>query len=322
MKIITNQSNLIVVEIPAKDFKIRLVDTSKKTAHSSNFSNAGFFANYVEGTSKFTLPVGHVKCEFDSSNKWTKHYCSERGTIISKTFTYSQSKKTQTVLYVTNGSCGMTESSAPPSGCTYAIAGVPVLRNSKAITWSTAKQQGWDTSCLYATWHIFAGLKSNRSTVYLAAMKTTSSNLMTSGEGARKLLTIGFTNAIKLDGGGSTILNVSGKNYVCTPENRRICTIITFDGTTNNSSTNTPSVNTTTPSSKNPYPVPTRALTQGCKGNDVKWLQWELVNEKYNITIDGSVGPATKTALKDYQSKHNLTVDGSCGPATRKELLK
>ena len=33
----------------------------------------------------------------------------------------------------------------------------------------------------------------------------------------------------------------------------------------------------------NPYPVPSHNISRGAMGNDVKWLQWELVNRGYDI---------------------------------------
>lgn len=38
------------------------------------------------------------------------------------------------------------------------------------------------------------------------------------------------------------------------------------------------------------------------------------------LSIDGSFGPTTLKALKDFQSKHKLTVDGSYGPASEKVM--
>lgn len=75
----------------------------------------------------------------------------------------------------------------------------------------------------------------------------------------------------------------------------------------------------------NPYPVPTRTLKRTLitmKGDDVKWLQWELNAAGYNLEIDGKYGPKTLAAVKDYQKKHGLVVDGRVGPATRKALLE
>lgn len=70
----------------------------------------------------------------------------------------------------------------------------------------------------------------------------------------------------------------------------------------------------------NPYNKPTSTLSSGSKGEGVKWLQWELVESGYNIEIDGSFGPATLSAVKDFQSKSGISVDGKVGPATRQKL--
>lgn len=69
----------------------------------------------------------------------------------------------------------------------------------------------------------------------------------------------------------------------------------------------------------NPYPVPTRVLyrkTPMMRGNDVKWLQYEL-----GIKADGKFGDDTLRAVLMYQGTHKLTQDGKVGPATRKALL-
>ena len=71
---------------------------------------------------------------------------------------------------------------------------------------------------------------------------------------------------------------------------------------------------------KNPYTEPTRALKKGMTGQDVKWLQYELVEAGYSLTIDGDFGNKTLNTLKLFQKSAKLTVDGICGPATRKAL--
>lgn len=74
----------------------------------------------------------------------------------------------------------------------------------------------------------------------------------------------------------------------------------------------------------NPYNTPTRTL---CMGNpnmteeDVRWLQWELVDDKYEIGIDGNFDKTTNALLRDYQYNHGLEVDGKCGPATRRNMI-
>lgn len=290
-----------IVEVPVKDFGVRLVDKAKKSAYSGNYCNAGFFGNYNEGRDKFTLPVGHTVAAMETDNKWVNHYCAQRGKVSGGKLVYAEPGRTETTLFVRGNVADMGELSAPPEGCAYAIAGVPVLRQGKAVSWAAAKAQVWDASSLYATWHIFAGYGQDRSKITVAALRTTTGNLIASGEGAKKLAALGLREAIKLDGGGSTILRVGGKTPVCTAGNRRICTVLTFGG--------------------NPYAAPTKALAKGNRGEGVRWLQWELNDRGFSSAVDGSFGQGTKEALMAYQVSAGLVPDGSCGPATRKALL-
>ncbi|MBE5852801.1 MAG: hypothetical protein E7299_07615 [Lachnospiraceae bacterium] len=77
----------------------------------------------------------------------------------------------------------------------------------------------------------------------------------------------------------------------------------------------------------NPYPVPSRNLKRTypimMKGNDVKWLQWELAQRCFlpEKDIDGKFGNQTLAAVKAYQKPYGLKVDGIVGPATRYSLL-
>jgi len=81
----------------------------------------------------------------------------------------------------------------------------------------------------------------------------------------------------------------------------------------------------------NPYPVPARNIHLGCKGEDVKWVQYELikhgitkvvVNGKVKtLTVDGKCGPVTEAAIKAYQAEYKLKIDGDCGPVTRGSFI-
>jgi len=77
----------------------------------------------------------------------------------------------------------------------------------------------------------------------------------------------------------------------------------------------------------NPYPVPTRNLKRNIvmmTGNDVKWLQWELVSKGFlpsQNDIDGKFGNDTKKAVTAYQTTYGLLVDGIVGKATRYSML-
>ena len=75
----------------------------------------------------------------------------------------------------------------------------------------------------------------------------------------------------------------------------------------------------------NPYPVPQRTLKRTCKGDDVKWLQTELIKRGYDVgSVDGIFGQKTYSAVCLFQkySTENLTVDGVVGTYTRNALQK
>lgn len=57
------------------------------------------------------------------------------------------------------------------------------------------------------------------------------------------------------------------------------------------------------------------------KKSSVKALQALLVGYGYSISIDGSFGSATDSAVKRYQKAQGLEVDGYCGPVTWARLL-
>ena len=65
-------------------------------------------------------------------------------------------------------------------------------------------------------------------------------------------------------------------------------------------------------------------LKKGCKGDVVKAMQILLAGNGYkcgSAGADGDFGPATESALKEFQEKKKLEVDGICGPATWAVLL-
>lgn len=67
-----------------------------------------------------------------------------------------------------------------------------------------------------------------------------------------------------------------------------------------------------------------RNLSYGSTGSDVKTLQKQLKSLGYYKTgsVDGSFGPLTKAAVKQFQRKAKITVDGIIGPQTRAALAK
>jgi hypothetical protein len=57
-------------------------------------------------------------------------------------------------------------------------------------------------------------------------------------------------------------------------------------------------------------------------GPDVKLLQGRLNGKGANLGVDGSFGPKTLTAVKNFQQKNGLEVDGIVGPITWAQLWK
>lgn len=71
------------------------------------------------------------------------------------------------------------------------------------------------------------------------------------------------------------------------------------------------------------YPIPTRLIRAGDRGEDVKWLQQQLVAHGYSIGqtgIDGICGTDTVKAIRAFQRDNGLSVDGIAGPDTIKAL--
>lgn len=63
-------------------------------------------------------------------------------------------------------------------------------------------------------------------------------------------------------------------------------------------------------------------VKNGSSGNAVKAAQYLLKKVYcYSIDVDGSFGPATQSAVKDFQTRKGLSSDGIVGPATLAALV-
>lgn len=224
--------------VKANAARIVMVDKPKKTAADRDYCNAGFFSAYKENGQGFTLPVAHLVCDYEADSVYTKKYCTERGKFVGGKFLFDSGKwefdnpcygKNVSTLIIKDGIASIRDIKNLVD-CDYAISGVPIMRDGKDVTFKTyVKSQGWDASSLYATYHIFVGLKEKESdTLYIMCEKTKTSNMITSAEAYKKFKALGFYDVIKLDGGGSAYFNDNGE-VVSTSENRRINTIITWE---------------------------------------------------------------------------------------------
>lgn len=236
-------NNIHIIEVPVSDFKIILNDSKKKSAASKNYCNAGFFAAYSENNQPFTLPVAHLVCDYNATSSATKKYCTERGKFNGSKFTFDSSawsfgnpcyNKHVSTLLVDNNKAIIRNIASIPSGYNYAVSGIPIMQDGAAVNFETDVQtQGWDSSPLYGTWHIFIGLKQDSANaIYVIGMQTTTWNMVKTNEAYWKFKELGMYDVIKLDGGGSFHMNVDGKAVASTWEDRRVNTIICFDSVT------------------------------------------------------------------------------------------
>ena len=74
------------------------------------------------------------------------------------------------------------------------------------------------------------------------------------------------------------------------------------------------------PINHNPYDEPTKNVRYNSRGNDVRWLQYELNRHGYHLMVDGIFKNKTLNALEDDQENAGLIPDGICGPLTREKL--
>lgn len=63
------------------------------------------------------------------------------------------------------------------------------------------------------------------------------------------------------------------------------------------------------------------ALSYGDQGEEVAQIQTALSNLGYDVTVDGSFGPATANAVKQFQSAKGLEADGLIGASTYRALM-
>ncbi|MFC4639104.1 peptidoglycan-binding domain-containing protein [Deinococcus hohokamensis] len=68
--------------------------------------------------------------------------------------------------------------------------------------------------------------------------------------------------------------------------------------------------------------LPWESLRQGDSGRDVFTLQYLLREAGQTLSIDGSFGPGTDTATRNFQAARGLTVDGIVGGNTWEALIK
>lgn len=335
------QNGVKIIQCQVDEFSIQINDSKKKNVSESTYLNAGFFGYYksaTKGKANYTLPVCPLVADIRTTDSEVVDACSRHTKNLNGKNYYDSyndtvswnnyARKGVTTFVIENNKARLEENEGLKDSYQYAVGGVAIIRSGKQVTWAQIKAQGFGSDSLYSTMHNLIGLKGNDGYIYLINWTSSTSNMVSSGEAYKKFKAMGFTELLKIDGGGSCYFKYNGQVKASTAENRRVNNIIVVkdngkssSNTTSNTSNNT-STTTTKQASTNPYPAPTRTLKYGCKGNDVKWLQFQLNKFGIKTDIDGSFGSSTRTAVVTYQKKNNLTPDSSVGPLTRASLLK
>ena len=218
----------------ADDFSIEYCDRKKKNIPEDRYINGGFFGNYKSAAgSLFTLPVGNLVCDIGgvdpAAEKYIKPYISggklRLGCDNNASAQY-HGRKVSTLVKTRSGKVYVADLSAPPSDAIYAISGVPTVRNGDDVDYyNYVKKQGWDESCMYATYRNWLGIRDGE--IWVISGKTSTRNYIYGMEFWRKIRGEGFSDIICLDGGGSYVRKTSAGKYA-TVENRRINNYITY----------------------------------------------------------------------------------------------
>ena len=218
----------------ADDFSIEYCDRKKKNIPEDRYINGGFFGNYKSASgSLFTLPVGNLVCDIGgvdpAAEQYIKPYISGGKLRIgcdNNASAQYHGRKVSTLVKTRSGKVYVDDLSAPPSDAIYAISGVPTVRGGGDVDYyNYVKAQGWDESCMYATYRNWLGIRDGE--IWVISGKTSTRNYIYGMEFWRKIRGEGFSDIICLDGGGSYMRKTAAGKYA-TVENRRINNYITY----------------------------------------------------------------------------------------------
>lgn len=201
----------IISFLPSK-FGIYMKDSKKRNYGIKNYFNLGYFAKLSDGS---TLSVGNL---------------ADCGKILSQSCDFpswvNTSNKQLTTMCIMNDSTVKfikTNKLDGIKGLKTAVSGIPILVNGKQVSLNDIKSEGYFGNELYNTLHIFITYKDCR--IYVIGAKVGTVTDM-----ANLMISLGFTNnVIKLDGGGSFIIVINGKEVLGTNENRKVSSIGMFE---------------------------------------------------------------------------------------------
>ena len=218
----------------ADDFSIEYCDRKKKNIPEDRSINGGFFGNYKSASgSLFTLPVGNLVCDIGgvdpAAEQYIKPYISGGKLRIgcdNNASAQYHGRKVSTLVKTRSGKVYVADLSAPPSDAIYAISGVPTVRGGDDVDYyNYVKAQGWDESCMYATYRNWLGVRDGK--IWVISGKTATRNYIYGMEFWKKIRDEKFDDIICLDGGGSYVRKTVAGKYA-TVGNRRINNYITY----------------------------------------------------------------------------------------------
>ena len=218
----------------ADDFSIEYCDRKKKNIPEDRYINGGFFGNYKSASgSLFTLPVGNLVCDIGgvdpAAEQYIKPYISGGKLRIgcdNNASAQYHGRKVSTLVKTRSGKVYVADLPAPPSDAIYAISGVPTVRGGDDVDYyNYVKAQGWDESCMYATYRNWLGVRDGK--IWVISGKTATRNYIYGMEFWKKIRDEKFDDIICLDGGGSYVRKTGTGKYA-TVGNRRINNYITY----------------------------------------------------------------------------------------------
>ena len=218
----------------ADDFSIEYCDRKKKNIPEDRYINGGFFGNYKSASgSLFTLPVGNLVCDIGgvdpAAEQYIKPYISGGKLRIgcdNNASAQYHGRKVSTLVKTRSGKVYVADLPAPPSDAIYAISGVPTVRGGDDVDYyNYVKAQGWDESCMYATYRNWMGVRDGK--IWVISGKTATRNYIYGMEFWKKIRDEKFDDIICLDGGGSYVRKTGTGKYA-TMGNRRINNYLTY----------------------------------------------------------------------------------------------
>ena len=218
--------------VEATNFAIWYHDTGKRSGNYTRYVNGGFFASYrSENGTFFTLPVGNLVCNIRFAPYASKQYlmphmaggklrydCNDNQSV------QFRDKKVSTLIVPNSGAPYIADVNSVPPDTKFAISGVPTVRNGDDVDYyNYVQKQGWDSSCMYATYRSWLGIRDGK--IWLITGKTTTKNYIYGMEFWNKVKDEGFDDIICIDGGGSYYWKECGMVHT-TSGNRQINTVI------------------------------------------------------------------------------------------------